>query len=272
MPLAKLFGGDIYYEVNGQPTNSQSTPIIILKPLSRGPVGVQPFINLLAANFTVINYDQRGLGQSQPPLVPGPVPMQERAIEILELLDSLSIKKIHLVCHSTGCGIGLSMADMHPEKISSITLISPWTHADNHLLKMQNLRVSAAKALEPLDYFRFNISLLYPTHYRRDHEQGFSEMGLVNQNLKVDPKFISDGLIPILKFDSRKITQKIKCPTLVSFSIDDQLMPPWFGKSISNDILGSELQIFNNGGHMLPETCTVELASGIIEFIKKHYP
>jgi pimeloyl-ACP methyl ester carboxylesterase len=49
-------------------------------------------------------------------------------------------------------------------------------------------------------------------------------------------------------------------------------MPPWFGKSISNDILGSELQIFNNGGHMLPETCTVELASGIIEFIKKHYP
>jgi len=272
MPFAKLFGGDIYYEVNGQPINTQSTPIVILKPLSRGPVGVQPFINLLTTNFTVINYDQRGLGQSQSTLPPGPVPMNERATETLELLDSLSIKKIHLVCHSTGCGIGLSLADMHPEKISSITLISPWTHADNHLLKMQNLRVSAAKALEPLDYFRFNISLLYPTHYRRDHEQGFSEMELVNQNLKVDPKFISDGLIPILKFDSRKITQKIKCPTLVSFSIDDQLMPPWFGKSISDDILGSELQIFNNGGHMLPETCTVELASGIIEFIKKHYP
>ena len=33
-----------------------------------------------------------------------------------------------------------------------------------------------------------------------------------------------------------------------------------------------KLQIFNNGGHMLPETCTADLASGIIEFIKKNYP
>ena len=63
MPLAKLFGGDIHYEINGHPIRSQSTPVIILKPLSRGPVGVQPFINLLTTNFTVINYDQRGLGQ-----------------------------------------------------------------------------------------------------------------------------------------------------------------------------------------------------------------
>ena len=94
MPFAKLFGGDIYYEVNGQPINTQSTPIVILKPLSRGPVGVQPFINLLTTNFTVINYDQRGLGQSQSTLPPGPVPMNERATEILELLDSLSINKV----------------------------------------------------------------------------------------------------------------------------------------------------------------------------------
>jgi pimeloyl-ACP methyl ester carboxylesterase len=272
MPLAKLFGGDIHYEINGHPIRSQSTPVIILKPLSRGPVGVQPFISLLSENFTVINYDQRGLGQSQPPLTSGPVSMKERATEIFELLDSLSINKVHLVCHSTGCGIGLSMTDMHPKRVSSIVLISPWTHADNHLLKMQNLRVSAAKALEPLDYFRFNISLLYPTHYRQDHEQGFSEMELVSQNLKVDSKFISEGLIPILEFDSREITHKVKCPALISFSTDDQLMPPWFGKSIAKDIPGAELLVFKNGGHMVPETCTVELASGIIKFIKEYHP
>ena len=49
-------------------------------------------------------------------------------------------------------------------------------------------------------------------------------------------------------------------------------MPPWFGKSMAKDIPGAELLVFKNGGHMVPETCTVELVSGIIKFIKEYHP
>ena len=109
MPFLKLDRGDIYYEISGEAKQKENSPIIILKPLSRGPIGVQPFIDILAIKNPVINYDQRGLGKSPSSPFISPVPLSERAKEVFELLDGLSINSAHIVCHSTGCGIGLSM-------------------------------------------------------------------------------------------------------------------------------------------------------------------
>lgn len=272
MPLLKLDRGDIYYEINGEAKQKENSPIIILKPLSRGPIGVQPFIDTLAVKTLVVNYDQRGLGKSPSSRCIGPIPLSERAREVFELLDGLSINSAHIVCHSTGCGIGLSMIKQQPDRILTLSLISPWTHADNHLTKMQYLRVSAAKALSSGDYFRYNISLLYPPNYRKQHMNGFEKMELDAKKIKVDYQFVSDGLKPILEFDGRDILKTVTCPTLVAHSVDDQLMPPWFGLSIVEKIPNCDHLQFQSGGHMLIETRTTELASKITKLIQKNEP
>jgi pimeloyl-ACP methyl ester carboxylesterase len=268
VPFSKLDRGNIFYETSGKLNHKINLPIVILKPLSRGPIGIQPFIDVLAYTFFVINYDQRGLGKSEPSLTPGPVPMSERANEVVELLDGLSIKSVHLLCHSTGCGIGLSMVKKFPERVESLTLVSPWTHADHYLNTMQNLRVSAAKGLNSIDYFRFNISLLYPPSYRKQHERGFRKMELEAKSNKVDYKVVSDGLTPILEFNSKDILPTIKCPTLISYSRDDQLMPFWFGQYMAKNIKGAVEYVFDEGGHMLLETCRNRLGLEITNFIK----
>jgi 3-oxoadipate enol-lactonase len=267
MPFSKLDGGDIYYELHGPSMGSESLPIVVLRPFSRGPVGIQPFIDQLAQHHPVIKYDQRGIGKSPPYQLPGPVPMSGRASEVFELLESLQVAKAHVVCHSTGCGIGLSMIAAHPERVATITLVSPWTHADPHLLRTQNLRIAAARVLSPADYFRFNVSLLYPPDYRRAHEEGFAAMELATKDTSVDAAFIANGLIPILAFDSREITPLISCPTLIVVGNDDQLMPPWFGRSMAQDIRLSELVEFDGAGHMILETRPEELAAQMNAFI-----
>ena len=272
MPLLKLDRGDIYYEISGGSKQKNNSPIIILKPLSRGPIGIQPFIDILAIKALVVNYDQRGLGKSPSSTFISPVPLSERAKEVFELLDGLSINSAHIVCHSTGCGIGLSMIKQQPERILTLSLISPWTHADNYLTRIQNLRVSAAKALSPGDYFCYNISLLYPPYYRKQYINGFEKMELDAKKIKVDHKFVSDGLKPILEFDGRDILTTISCPTLVAHAADDQLMPSWFGLSILEQIPKSDHIQFESGGHMLIETRSKELASKIIKLIKKNEP
>lgn len=270
MPLLKLNRGNIFYQTTGELDHNKNSPIVVLKPLSRGPLGIQPFIDNLASTFFVLNYDQRGLGKSEPSLISGPVPMSERANEVSELLDGLSIQSAHLLCHSTGCGIGLSMVNEFPEQVESLILVSPWTHADHHLNTMQNLRVSAAKNFTSIDYFRFNISLLYPPSYRKKYELGFKKMALEVKNNKVDYKFISDGLTPILEFNSKNILPTIKCPTLVSYSRDDQLMPFWFGQNITKNIEGAVEHVFDEGGHMLLETCANKLGVEVANFINKN--
>ena len=81
------------------------------------------------------------------------------------------------------------------------------------------------------------------------------------------PSQIENGLIPILAFDSRPITPQINCPTLIVVGIDDQLMPPWFGRSMAATISGSRLIEFDKVGHMILETRTEKLGARVLAFI-----
>ncbi|MBT6275146.1 MAG: alpha/beta fold hydrolase, partial [Chromatiales bacterium] len=224
-----------------------------------------------AHRHPVINYDQRGIGQSPSGNVRSPVPMSARASEVFELLDALGLSKAHLVCHSTGCGIGLSMVAARPDRVATITLVSPWAYGDTYLTRMQNLRVAVARALGPGDYFRFNVSLLYPPDYRRQHEEGFAQMESAAEGTPVNADSIRNGLIPILAFDSRPVTAQIKCPALVVVGADDQLMPPWFGRSMAKDIPNSQLLEFDNAGHMILETRAQDLAARVLEFLSDEH-
>ena len=64
MPLLKLNRGSIFYQTTGDVGHNMNSPIVILKPLGRGPMGIQPFIDILASSFFVINYDQRKIEKS----------------------------------------------------------------------------------------------------------------------------------------------------------------------------------------------------------------
>ena len=260
MPMAQVDGGDLYYTRSGT-----GPPVVMLLPQSSGPVGVAPFIDTLAGTFTVIRYDQRGTGRSASAPSPDAMTMAGRADEVAALLDALGIARAHLCCHSTGCGIGLAMAAANPDRVDGLILTSPWSHADGHLTTMQQLRIAAARALDPYQYTWFNASLLFPPPYRRLHEAGFERMatGAALQ----DAEQIAHRLNAILAFDTRPLTQDIACPTLIITGEDDQLMPAWFGREMAQRMSSARLVALDSGGHMLPETRSEDLAATIQEFL-----
>ena len=147
MPLAQIEGGDIHHEESGS-----GAVLAMLLPQSGGPAGVHPFHDRLAERFRVVRYDQRGTGRSAPVAVPEGMTMAGRATELGELFDALGIDRAHLFCHSTGCGIGLSLSAACPDRVAGLVLANPWSHGDAHLTAMQRLRVAAARALDPYRY------------------------------------------------------------------------------------------------------------------------
>ena len=215
----------------------------------------------------VIRYDQRGTGRSAPALTSGAVTMAERAAEVVGLLDALGIARAHLCCHSTGCGIGLAVASGTRERVDGLILVSPWTHADGHLTTMQQLRIAAARGLDPYHYACFNASLLFPPAYRRAHEAGFKRMAAEAKSAPQDAEQIANRLNAILSFDTRPLTPAIACPTLIVTADDDQLMPAWFGREMARTISASSLVELAGGGHMIPETRGSELAAAVLEFL-----
>jgi aminoacrylate hydrolase len=260
MPIAKTPKGSIAYEQAGT-----GAPLVLLLPQSSGPVGVGPFVEGLAGQFSVIRYDQRGTGGSPPPSDPAAVTMRDRAREVVELLDALGITQAHLFCHSTGCGIGIAFASAYPERLDRLVLCNPWAYADAHLTTMQNLRVAAARALNPQDYATFNASLLFSPGYRRAHAAGFAAQAAAASPQDADQ--IASRLHAILAFDTRKLTPAIDQPALVVAADDDQLMPHWFGRDIAASLPNGLYVEMRGGGHMLPETQTEPLVELVTDFL-----
>ena len=139
MPVVSLDRGQLHYETRGA-----GPPIVMLLPVSRGPEGLEPLIELLGTGFLVIRYDQIGHGASTSTGNPqdgrpaGPVPLSVRAAEVVALLDHLGIERANLLAHSTGCGIALEIFAAAPERVRAMALISPWSHGDDQLRTMQS--------------------------------------------------------------------------------------------------------------------------------------
>ena len=138
----------MHYESTGS-----GSPLVLLLPQSSGPRGIHAAVEGLAQSHNVIRYDQRGIGQSTP--APGPLSMADQAADVVALLDALGLERAHMVCHSTGCGIGFCLAARHSERVKGLAVAAPWTHADPFLTAMQTLRTAAAPVLDPVQYARF---------------------------------------------------------------------------------------------------------------------
>jgi len=241
------------------------TVVTLVLPQSAGPGGSSALVDGLARRHSVLTFDPRGTGRSGP--APAELSMPSMAHDLLGLLDTLGIARTHLLCHSTGCGVGQSLAAKHPERVTSLVLAAPWTHADGHLRTMQTLRKAAARALDAEQYERFNAALLFPPGFRRGDEAGFARLASAAAARPVDADAFARRLDAILEFDARPLWTAIGCPTLVSVARDDQLMPPWHARDTAEGIAGARLFELDGGGHMLPETQTAAFLALVLPFL-----
>lgn len=262
MATAEIDGGRLRYDIAGE-----GAPLLLLLPQSSGPNGIGKLIDALAMHHTVITYDQRGTGGSSP--APPQMSMAQQAADATGLLDALKLERASLLCHSTGCGIGIALAATHASRIDALVLAAPWTHGDHYLTTMQNLRKTAARSLDPVSYARFNAALLFPPDYRQAHSAGFDGLAEQSTARPQDADEIARRLDAILAFDARPLFAGIKSRTLVAVAKDDQLMPPWFASAAAGAIDGAEFVEFDGGGHMFLETRPIDLSATIVDFLKR---
>ena len=253
MPVATRAKVDIHYETHGA-----GSDVLMLLPQSRGPQGIDAFLQHLSLKHRVIRYDQRGTGASS--AWSAPLSMRQQADDAHAVIDACASGRVHVLGHSTGCGIAVALANAYSECVASVSLISPWTWGDPYLTVMQQLRIHAAQALDPVAYARFNFALLYPPEYRRRHHEAFEDLAQAATMTPHDAEQIARRLNAILDYDARPGLPQLTSPGVVISGRDDQLMPPWFGKEAAGLMPDTEFYLLDGGGHMLLETRPGEVA------------
>ena len=94
---------------------------------------------------------------------------------------------------------------------------------------------------------------LFSKPFRKQHRQKVKEIKerFTQSYLTKDSPAFERQLNANVRHDTRNQLKKIKVPTLIMVGKNDELTPPKMAEELSFEITGSQLKIYEQGGHGL---------------------
>lgn len=263
MPLAKILNADIHYEMIGE-----GEPVLLVAGLGGAASYWAPNVDAFAATHRVILHDHRGTGQSTKSEMAYSVELM--AQDVLQLMDSLGLKKAHLVGHSTGGAIGIVLAAIAPERIASLTLYATWAELDNQMAQCLLLRQRLLNAMGPAEYHRATPLFLYAPYYTKVSKAKIEDEIQAAIAHSPPASIMSARVTGIMKFDGLQYLDRIKCPTMVLVADDDILTPPYSSELIASQLPAARLVRLPRGGHAVSRAEPAQFNETVLGFLAQH--
>lgn len=125
MPIVAANGIKLNYKVEGQ-----GYPLVMIMGLGANRSGWSPQISFFKKHYTVVTFDNRGVGKSDKP--EGPYSIRMMADDTVKLMDHLEIKKTHIMGASMGGMIAQELAINYPERVSKLVLACTFACKDEN--------------------------------------------------------------------------------------------------------------------------------------------
>lgn len=214
MPIAKVNGINLFYEVHGQ-----GKPLVLILGLSSDISDYGFIINFLSKSYKVIVSDNRGAGRSDKPRTK--YSMDQMADDIIGLLDYLKINQVYVLGTSMGGRIALSLALNHKTRVKKLILVCTFA-ARGHRVKLS-----------------WPTRLIYPFRYLPPFRGKYPQ-----------PRY-AYILQRQATFDFNVVSRlgEIKQPTLILHGKKDKTVDYSFAEVLNKKIKGSKLIPFK-GGHL----------------------
>lgn len=199
--------------------------------------------------YRCVTFDHRGAGDSDKPLEPEAYTTQHLAEDAIALLDTLGIDRCHVIGTSTGGCVVQNLGIDYPQRLGACVLSNTWTKADIYLRRLQTYRKWIAESYGQEAYVEFSSILTNGTQqFRYDLDK---VMALEERSKKtVAPiEILSARIDMTLSHDRTGELSQIDRPALVIGTTDDATVPVYFSLDLHEAIKGSELHLFDQGGH-----------------------
>jgi len=163
---------------------------------------MKELVDILAAKFQVINFQQRGTGESSNPTKD--YSMEAYISDIQAIADHLKLNKFHLLGHSWGGLYAQIYAQAHPERLHTLFLCSPssgtntvWSETENEVLAYNQAHTTMWEFLKMgiyslmgafgYDWAYQSLFVLVLTAYHRDHNPELVMDPAAFEPVKADP-------------------------------------------------------------------------------------
>ena len=242
--LLRARNGDVElaYELAGT-----GPPVLLIQGLGYGGRGWGPALDLIAEDFTVAAFDNRGFGASDLP--PGPYSTQELAEDARAVLDAAGFERAHVVGASLGGMAAQELALAHPQRIDRLVLAGTTPGVRGYPMPAQTMSLMLEAPTMPAE-----------TALRRFVENALgdgSSPELVERIVAYrtanppDPAGWQSQAAAGAMHDALRRLGRIEAPTLIVHGTKDAVVDPGNADLLAEHIRDARVELLPGSGHLL---------------------
>ena len=249
-----------FYVFNKQ---KQYIPIVFIHGVGLTYEIWQPQLNFFN-NYSNLSYDILGHGKSS--LTKQNISFDDFSEQLIDLVDELKIKKIHLVGFSIGSLIARNFATKYGDRLQSLILLGSIYKRSEQQQKIVNERFEQAK--KELKLSRQALKRWFSDKYLENNPDTYEKISSILSGnnmanfLKVYELFV--------KHKNNEDFEKIQTKTLIMTGEYDIGSTIEMSQQLNNIIKNSELKIIKDGKHLCGIECADDVNSAIKNFVDKN--
>jgi pimeloyl-ACP methyl ester carboxylesterase len=269
MHTAQANGIEIAYQVHGQ-----GPPLVLISGVGYGAWFWHKLAPLLADDFQVITFDNRGGGGSDKPAGPYSVPMM--ANDTGDLLYELGIPRAHILGHSLGGFIAQEFAVQYPDMVDKLILAST-NYGGTQVIPItpEAMEVLTNRQDDPVELVKRGIGIASAPGFADRHPDVVKELVDYRFTNPVPPEQYQAQVMAgagMAAFTDEQVDERmavIQAPTLILFGEHDMVVPPGNAELMAGKIANAEVKIIPGAGHIFAIEDPGRTATIIREFLNK---
>ncbi|WP_420411502.1 alpha/beta fold hydrolase [Roseibium sp.] len=211
----------------------------------------KPYLEALSADHSLVRFDQRGTGLSDPQL--RDTGLNAYTEDLLAVADAAGLDRFPLIASSQGVPVAINVAANHPDRISHLVLFGGF--AQGRAKRDHDYADDEAKALlslirsgwgNPKSAFMIAFTSVFCPEASKEELDNLVEIQLAS----CSPENAARIREAIDQFDVLDRLQAVTAPTLVIHASNDALHPVSQGRLIAGAIPGAEFLQVDSRNHV----------------------
>jgi pimeloyl-ACP methyl ester carboxylesterase len=240
MPVLRRVGASISYSKTGT-----GPPVLLIQGVGVIGEGWRPQVDGLSHAFSLITFDNRGIGASTR-TAGRPLSIEDMAADALAILDAEEIGRCHVVGHSMGGLIAQHVALVAPHRVESLALLCTFPYGKcatrvtpRMLVRALRMRVGTRKMRRRA----FLELVMSRTFLRTAPRARLAERlrPLFGHDLAEQPRIVVEQLRAMARYDMRDRLRELQSVrTLVLSAAQDRIAPAHYGRALAAAIPGAK--------------------------------